>query len=164
MKKNELDVERIHNLYFENQKSVLEIADIIGIGRHPIEDLFKEMGWKKRNNKEALDGKFVGDKNPNWKGGVDWYGNWRKQIPHFWKKKLLWKAQVNDRDDYSCVMCKSEKDIEVHHIIPVRKIIEQKDLFDIKNGVTLCHKCHMKIHMHEDEYEESFKQITSLSS
>lgn len=74
-------------------------------------------------------------------------------------RKLLykWQKAVLIRDGYRCVDCGNKDDLEIHHIIPLVKIIEDYNinsledakkcelLFDIDNGETLCEDCHIKI-------------------
>ena len=55
-----------------------------------------------------------------------------------------WRKQVFLRDNFTCQECKSKKDIHPHHIKP---FAQYRDLrFVISNGITLCSKCHGKIH------------------
>lgn len=54
-------------------------------------------------------------------------------------------------------MCKSKEKLEVHHLIPMRELIEKYDIknhrdtieiydfWDLNNGITLCSKCHILI-------------------
>ena len=50
------------------------------------------------------------------------------------------------RDDYTCVCCgnDNEKDLQVHHIRSFKNNLELAT--SVKNGVTLCKKCHKKYH------------------
>ena len=103
----------------------------------------------------------IKENNPCWRGGVtpiaqkiktsDAYNHWRKQI--------------FKRDNYTCQKCgdRAGGNINAHHIKRFSVIlndIKQKfpllslsdvavnypDLWDIKNGVTLCKKCHIEAH------------------
>lgn len=62
------------------------------------------------------------------------------------------KKQALERDSYTCQDCgfKSEnnmyrngKRLEVHHVIPIK---DGGESLDVKNCVTLCSACHIKIH------------------
>lgn len=58
-------------------------------------------------------------------------------------------------DGYKCVICKSDKNLDVHHITYDRKGHE-----DIRHDlVTLCHDCHMKLHEEIKYAEEINKKI-----
>lgn len=70
------------------------------------------------------------------------------------------------RDNYECVVCKSKKDLVIHHVIPVLSHDIQLDKYENKyflnhrawtekekkyhesNLVTLCKRCHLGIHNH----------------
>lgn len=53
---------------------------------------------------------------------------------------LKWKKEVLRRDDYQCVNCGSEENLEVHHIVNWSEAPELRICVD--NGETLCTKCH----------------------
>ncbi|MEK6879863.1 MAG: HNH endonuclease [Nanoarchaeota archaeon] len=55
------------------------------------------------------------------------------------KKFKEWSMKVRERDEYKCVICKTDKFIHAHHIIP-KEIKEFR--FNINNGVSLCAKHH----------------------
>lgn len=48
------------------------------------------------------------------------------------------------RDNYRCVNCGSERNINVHHIIGLR--MNESESVDISSMVTLCRSCHSKEH------------------
>lgn len=66
------------------------------------------------------------------------------------KKKLLnrspefkkWKHAVFVRDNNTCQMCGSTKNLEAHHI--KEKINYPELQYDVNNGICLCHDCHRK--------------------
>ena len=49
---------------------------------------------------------------------------------------------VKERDNWRCRYCKSKKDLEVHHIIPLSKGGSLKPF----NCLTVCKDCHIKLH------------------
>jgi endogenous inhibitor of DNA gyrase (YacG/DUF329 family) len=75
---------------------------------------------------------------------------------------LKWKGSVLNRDNYKCIECESDKDLRVHHILMLYKIIykynptlsldklndilESPEFTDVSNGITLCNSCHIKKH------------------
>ena len=55
-----------------------------------------------------------------------------------------WRNSVYKRDNYTCQECGNKGIIHAHHIIEWAK--DESKRFDIDNGITLCIKCHGKIH------------------
>jgi len=55
-----------------------------------------------------------------------------------------WANIVKARDNYTCQICGSKDNLVAHHIDPV--VCEPIMSADIDNGVTLCSKCHKKVH------------------
>lgn len=55
-----------------------------------------------------------------------------------------WAYQVKKRDGYRCVICGNVDDLEAHHVIPVS--VDPTLMYIMGNGLTLCHKCHRKVH------------------
>ena len=71
-------------------------------------------------------------------------------------ENIYWQRAIKKRDK-KCQHCKSKKELEAHHIIPLAMILEKnnitnrdesrecKELWDLNNGITLCRKCHYKL-------------------
>jgi 5-methylcytosine-specific restriction endonuclease McrA len=56
-----------------------------------------------------------------------------------------WRNAVFTRDLFTCQNCHRklpEKELEAHHIKPFSVAPELQ--FDVNNGLTLCHDCHVK--------------------
>jgi len=51
-----------------------------------------------------------------------------------------WRQEVLERDRNRCVLCASEENIHVHHII--RWIDDESLRLNVKNGATICEICH----------------------
>ena len=96
-----------------------------------------------------------GEEHHCWKGGDN---KWYLALRNCGKYKL-WRTSCIKRDKHKCIKC-GEKDDElnVHHIIPFIDIIKShsitnseegnkcEELWDIDNGITLCHNCHFQEH------------------
>lgn len=106
-------------------------------------------GWRyteetKRKISEVKKGKpllhLVGEKNPNWNGGVT-------PINHKIRNSLEyknWRREVFERDNYTCLNCNVRGGVlNADHIKPFTKYPELR--FDVNNGRTLCVPCHRKI-------------------
>lgn len=81
----------------------------------------------------------VAEKNHFWKGGVTPM-NIRLRASGRYK---LWRTRVFERDDYTCQMCSVRGGkLEADHI---KQFAFYPDVrFDVDNGRTLCHDCHIK--------------------
>ena len=85
-----------------------------------------------------------------WKGGISNLNQSIRQMNEYrnWQRKMK-------RRDKECI-CGSTKELESHHLIPLKLLIEIhkiktrddarncKELWSMKNGITLCRKCHYK--------------------
>lgn len=67
---------------------------------------------------------------------------------------IKWRDSVYERDSYTCQMCGSKNKINAHH---KKNFDDFPDLrFDIDNGITLCEKCHAKVHKeHSDNLRKT---------
>lgn len=87
--------------------------------------------------------KYSGSKHWNWKGGIsDENKNVRLSLQY-----EIWRNEVYKRDRWTCRLCKKHcqrKNIVAHHIQLFADFPELR--FVVDNGITLCRKCHIKIH------------------
>lgn len=101
--------------------------------------------------RQKISNALIGDKHPNWKGGLTRV----KELIRTNSRYRLWRKKVLKRDHFRCVLCDSIKNLEVDHypktiayIIKKYKITSLSAallcvlLWDIRNGRTLCIKCH----------------------
>lgn len=66
------------------------------------------------------------------------------------KTHELWSWVIRNRDK-KCILCGNKEELHAHHIIPIKantKYIKAnpKYKYDTSNGITLCKKCHQKMH------------------
>lgn len=101
-------------------------------------------------------GKNKGVNHHNWNGGIT---SLYKAIRELIERKN-WRVSIFKRDNFTCRICGDNKggNLVAHHIYPFANILEDfkiksiEDayncdiLFDINNGITLCERCHKKIH------------------
>ena len=82
-----------------------------------------------------------GDKNPNWKGGIETENHKVRTSLEYED----WRKQIFKRDDYACQACKQRGTIlNAHHINAFNGSPELR--IKIDNGITLCEKCHRNFH------------------
>lgn len=70
------------------------------------------------------------------------------------------KEKIKQRDEYMCVKCGAESQLQVHHIIP----IESGGEGNINNGATLCKSCHDAVHHWGNGYDEDYESVSEFWS
>jgi 5-methylcytosine-specific restriction endonuclease McrA len=87
-----------------------------------------------------------------WKGGIS-REKYKLRRGGKWKK---WREAVFARDNWTCQKC-GKRGFKLHpHHIKLFSYFE-KERFDIKNGITLCVKCHKKIHSGKNQFKKIIK-------
>lgn len=89
----------------------------------------------------------------NEKNRLDWTLKYKFDLNSFENSRtwLKLKSEILKRDNMTCQICKVQfVDLHVHHILPRYKNPELT--FDKDNLITLCYKCHQKIHASEDKH------------
>lgn len=119
--------------------------------------------------KQRLRDRMTGSGNPQWKNGIYLINEKGRQSG----KYKQWKIAVHKRDQYTCIKCGLEKNdfypdgeaviIEANHIKPF-SICSEKEKYDINNGETLCHKCHVKTPTYGYRAIKYTEEITCLQS
>ena len=100
--------------------------------------------------------RMMGDKNPQWRGGITPIGvSLRKNITPEIRKA------VYSRDFYTCRICGIQGyRLTLHHVVPVW---QRPDLvLDENNLITVCRKCHYGINGKEQEASLSFLPIVPV--
>ena len=82
-----------------------------------------------------------GKEHPNWKGGIS---GLRPRMMAT-KKYKTWRIAIYERDNYTCQKCgQVGYKLNVHHIESYAE--HENKRCDENNGITFCHKCHLKFH------------------
>ena len=147
----------LENEYIINKKPANQIAREQGCKENNILYFLKKHGIKTRTTSEIrsfkkwgvcgkLNGMYgkVGRLNPNWDGGKS-PERQSKYARSAWKELA---KSILKRDNYHCRKCNSphtsESKLIIHHIKKWSHFPELR--FEPKNLITLCEKCHKKIH------------------
>lgn len=100
----------------------------------------------------------LGEENPNWRGGV---------VPRYgpgWTDARR-RARKRDKVCQHCGHDGSERILDVHHIIPVRRFREAEDVplsaaHDLENLVLLCRQCHAHAEHGDIEFDSGVQDPT----
>lgn len=97
-----------------------------------------------------------GQNHYNWKNG----SNERLKNDRRKKEYSVWRTAVFERDKFTCQHCGDKKggNLEAHHIKPFAQFIEER--FVLENGITLCIKCHAKVHFKPNSTRNIKKKTT----
>ncbi len=102
----------------------------------------------------TLKGKYAGDKNPAWLGGISFepYGiNFNKAL----------KEQIRNRDNRICQLCDCKENSELHC---VHHINYNKKNNSPNNLITLCRLCHVKTNHNRKKWNIYFMNILSKNN
>jgi len=71
------------------------------------------------------------------------------------KLKKLWSSIIRNRDGYKCQWCgKVSNKNHAHHIV-AKSLSNPLGFYDLRNGMTLCYRCHIfRLKSETDEYIE----------
>lgn len=97
----------------------------------------------------AHQGRWKGEKNPNWRGGISF-----ELYPSAWTPEL--KQSIRQRDIFTCQICNKYPAFDVHHIDYDKKNCEPENL------ITLCHKCHSRTNFNRKYWISYFKKIENI--
>ena len=94
-----------------------------------------------------------GSLHPNWSGGVTPL----RQKFYIKAEAKQWFKDIYSRDGKICRVCGSDKGLQVHHILPIRKY--PLLIGDSSNGIVLCKSCHDKTKFKEHRYARKFLNL-----
>lgn len=163
------DKEQLEYMHWKENKSCREIGEMIGVDSGTIRRQMNRLGIKTKNNSESKRGLMVGEKHPNWQGGLT---PLKALLREYFQVNQV--PVVAKRDNYTCQLCGATHTVlHVHHIVPFSEIVneivsehpnlnpdiveDRLKLYEIithddrflneNNLITFCKPCHLyKIH------------------
>lgn len=122
-------------------------------GHTKTDDWYKKMRGRVPWNKNKRFTQITGEKHFAWKGGISGISRMIRALP----ESKNWRNLIFIRDKYTCQICyqvgyKLEADhlksfaviLEENNILTIQEATDCKELWDTKNGRTLCVPCHKK--------------------
>jgi len=84
--------------------------------------------------------RYKGKDHPNWRGIKSEVNRLRGQA-----KYKKWSRDIMERDNFTCQICgKRGGTLNAHHLLSFTDYAEYR--YEMWNGVTVCRKCHAKLH------------------
>lgn len=129
---------RIHNIPLDRKKWLINVPKT---GKHR----------KSISETRIRNGIGMGDKNPNWKGGITRFLLRIRSL----KEYREWKQRVMECNLPTCVLCGSKRRLEVDHIKQFRFIVSDnkittideakkcEELWNVDNGRIVCRYCNI---------------------
>jgi 5-methylcytosine-specific restriction endonuclease McrA len=167
-RKEHWDKDWLYQKYITEQMPAVEIAkqqkcsevNILfwlrkhGISTRTVSEVRKIKHWGSFGERNPMYG-VRGSLHPGWKGGLTPFRQmmYRTEAAKEWFKFLYVKFRRK------CAICGSKEKLEAHHIFPVSKY--PLLIFDKRNGIILCTKCHGKTKGKEWRYQNRFLKISS---
>lgn len=159
--KKDLDENEIIKLYTEENKSASQISKIFNCCNSVIYRILKRnnvniVGFKSHTREDRIKMSAKQQRIPieQWKGYVTPLNHTIRTSTEY----KNWIKEVLQNNNFTCLGCGQRGgDLEAHHIKPFREILREnniktfeealncKILWNIKNGITLCLKCHVQI-------------------
>lgn len=156
--------EVMYDLYVTQRLSKKDLGIKYNCDPCVIDRVLRNLGIEVRNNSQSKLGLFSGEIHPNWKGGISTLS---QRVREYLTDKHI-TYEVLKRDNFKCKICGSRRDLDVHHLISFKYIIDSiidkypnleinsqemyeiciKDpnLNNLNNLITVCSDCHHKIH------------------
>lgn len=100
--------------------------------------------WNKGKEHKVHNDKWKSEVSNSMSGENHWNYKDGKRLGRKYKSRE-WSKAVRERDNFTCQMCGSKEKLVSHHIKEWDDNPDKR--YDLENGLTLCRKCHCKIHL-----------------
>ena len=153
-----LSYDYLHEMYEVRGMTRDAIGEELGVSPGCVKRYLIKCGIHVRGNSEASTGNRVGEKHPNWKGGIT---PLLLLVREYFSIHI--SPKIRERDNYTCQMCGKHSNLHVHHKVHLSKIIQDiiaenedkthEELYNViinderfldeDNLITLCKDCHL---------------------
>lgn len=113
-------------------------------GRHHSNETKNKMGFKRL-------GKYKGDKNPNWRGGIMFE-------PYDKNFNNKFKRAIRKRDNYICLKCNKHQE-KLKRTLTVHHIDYNKKLSIPQNCCALCNRCNVEANFNRKHWTKFFQSM-----
>lgn len=165
--------DKVYDMYIVQRLSKKDLGNKYNCDPDVIDRVLREFNIPIRNVSDSKIGLMIGDKHPNWKGGIT--GLHMRLREAFYVQQV---PKVLARDNYTCQLCGCHRPLQVHHIkhfsVILHRILEehpdldpikdQNELYsialndsefcDLNNLITYCKECHL-FHIHGYKHKEN---------
>jgi len=111
----------------------------------------ESFSWEGKKLSKQHRQKLRGKNHWNWKGGITKIEKICRRLPEY----IEWRSSIFERDNFTCRVCEKKGCyITAHHVKSFSKILKKNniktaeqaikcgELWESKNGITLCEECH----------------------
>lgn len=158
--------EWLQQQHFVLNKSCKQLAKELNCDPNTVRRHMKNLGITPKNNSQSKIRLLIGDKHPNWKGGIT---PLNLLLREYFQTNLI--PKILKRDNYTCQECGIKyTQLHVHHIKKFSEItktimsehselnaidnkyelyliiVNDKRFLDLDNLITLCKQCHINKH------------------
>lgn len=156
------DYNIMYDLYIVQKRSKKELGIKFNTDAGVIDRILRNLNIPVRGVSETQIGQRIGNLHPNWQGGI---------TPLLLRLRTAFEVQLRpkaiERDNHTCQLCESTDNICVHHVRPLKEIVDEicsehptldiindvnqlytiiiKDtrFTDLNNLITCCKNCHL---------------------
>lgn len=153
--KYDISAETIFNLYWIKDLSIKQVADIFGCNPVTIYKKMFKYHIPRKTLSEAREGKFTGEDNSGWKGGIS-------NEPYAFEFNQELRERIRKRDNYICQLCglTEEEHLVIYgQVLLVHHINYDKKNCEEDNFVSLCRQCHARTNFNRGYWENYFNSL-----
>lgn len=109
--------------------------------------------WKDKKYYKQFCESRIGEKNPNWQGGIQY-----EPYDNNWNRKF--KNLIRKRDNQICMNCNKHRE-KLKYALDVHHINYDKKLSIKENCISLCHRCHSLTQVNRKHWIKFYQNLLS---